>query len=121
MLFEGFLGPVRKRFVAVVILATARKVESNFAPGDELIEKLFDRRAHSPPALAAAVGTVRKLCLRPFFARHEIVKYLMRGNMTVMQIRRKAAGCLLIGIVPQLAVSGNLLGEKPAPFLASGR
>ena len=107
---QSFLGPFGERFVAIVIVAVAGKIETHFTPGDELIQKLFDRRAHAPPALAAAARAVGKFGVRPFFAGHQIVKHLVRGNVAEMEIGRKTGGTFRGGLVALLGVLVDFLG-----------
>src|ERR1700729_102275 len=116
---QSLLRPCGQRFVAIIVVAAAGEIETDFTPGD-LIEKLFHGRTYAPPALEAAAGAMGEFGVRPFFARHQIVKHLVRGNVPEMEIGRKAAASFLVWVVARLSIAVELLGQKLTPFLLCG-
>src|ERR1700721_2249177 len=109
---QRLLRPCGQRFVAIIVVAVAGEIETDFTPGNQLIKKLFHWRTYAPPALAAAAGAVGGFGGRPFFARQQIVKHLVGRNVTEMKIRRKAAASFLVWFVARLRIAVELLGQK---------
>src|ERR1700722_10163031 len=113
---QSLLRPCGQRFVAIIVVAVAGEIETDFTPGDQLIKKLFYWRTYAPPALAATADAMGELGVRPFFAGHQIVKHLVRGNVAEMKMGRKAAAAFFVWFVARFGIAVELLRQKLTPF-----
>ena len=79
-------GPFGQRIESVVILALRAEIESEFAPGNQLIEEGFGVRADAPPAGTASCGAQSQASGRPSLSFRYFGEDLVRGNVSEVQI-----------------------------------
>ena len=96
----------------VVVGAHEAKVEAEFAPGDELVEKRFGGGAEAPPTGAAAVGTKSDAGGRPLFVFDEGGENLVRRDVAEMKIGGEFAGGALGRLIAGVGVRGKLFAKK---------
>ncbi len=101
---ECLARPFRQRLVLIIVRAVGTHVEAELSPRDELVEERLRVGAHSPPALACAGSLGSRSVGCPTFVLGELVKDLVRRDVTEMKPRRKTTGCVRIGVVALFCV-----------------
>lgn len=96
----------------VAVGAHEAKVEAEFAPGDELVEKRFGGGAEAPPTGAAAIGTKSDAGGRPLLVFGEGGKNLVGRDVAKVEIGRKFAGGALGRFIAGVGVRGKFIAEK---------
>jgi hypothetical protein len=109
---KRFLDPGRERGELVAIVAMSGEIETDFSPGDELVEKSIGGGTHVPPALAAAIGAQGKFCGFPLFAASQFTEDFVDGKMAEMEEGRQSAGDIVVGIVAEVGIAGEICSEK---------
>src|SRR5689334_25236740 len=88
---EGLSRPARERVVVLVVLHGRTRVEAQFAPRDELIEKRFRACTQAPKALSCAVADLASRMSIPVLGLHELGQDLMACHVSEVEPRRETA------------------------------
>ena len=119
MVVEGLLRPLGEGVEPIEAVDVGAEVESQFAPGDQLIEEPLRRLRHPPPAAARALGVGPQLHRTPILDADDPVEDLGRGEVSEVEPWGEAAGHRIFRVIAGVRVAGEAGEEELIEMLES--
>jgi hypothetical protein len=101
---KGLHAPSGQGAEPVIILMLPAHVESQFPPGNELVQEGFGGISHAPPALSMSSGPRREPIKKPIFALHHGPENLVGGEVAEVEIGRQSAGGIVVRVIVALLI-----------------